>query len=100
MDIFSRRENTNDPYEGIHMGDKAKDTLSGFTGVVIARSEHLTGCNQVFILPTSDKKNELNEGSWFDIERVEKIKSQVVKIKSRLTGCDVPAPSRSVKSPS
>lgn len=99
MRIFNRNDKTNDPYEGIEMGDKVKDTLSGFTGVVLARSEHMTGCNQLYILPVSDKDNDMKDGHWFDVERIEKLKAAVIEVKPRLTGRDVPPPSRTVNSP-
>lgn len=91
--IFSRKGSTdNDPFCGVAMGDKVKDTLTGFTGVVIAMTEHMTGCNQLFVLPKSDKENEIKDGFWFDIERIEKIGERAVQIDSRRTGGDVPAP--------
>lgn len=92
MNIFKRNEQTNDPFEGVGMGDKVKDTLSGFTGVVIGRAEHMTGCHQVYVLPTSEKDNEIKAGNWFDIERVEKVEANVATVKSRLTGADIPSP--------
>lgn len=91
--IFDRKNSTdNDPFCGIAMGDKAKDTLTGFTGVVIARSEHMTGCNQLFILPKSEKENEIKDGAWFDIERIEKVADREVSIEARPTGSDIPTP--------
>jgi len=74
------------------MGAKVKDTLSGFTGVVIARSEHMTGCNQVFVLPESDKANEMKDGNWIDIERIELIEDRAVELSARRTGSDIPPP--------
>ena len=91
--IFDRKSSAdNDPFCGIAMGDKVKDTLSGFTGVVLARCEHITGCNQIFILPKSDKENEIKDGIWFDIERIEKITDRAVQLGARRTGADIPAP--------
>ena len=99
MQVYKRDENANDPYDGIGMGDKVKDTLSGFTGVVLARSEHMTGCNQLYVLPDSTETNEMKSGHWFDVERMEKLEDRVVEVKSRRTGRDIPPPSRSVSSP-
>lgn len=94
MKIFNRSNTTNDPYEGLQMGDKVKDTLTKFTGIIIARSEHLTGCNQVYLLPTSDKGNDLKTGEWFDVERIESVEKNVVTSASRFGGCDIPPPDR------
>lgn len=91
--IFDRKNSAeNDPFCGVAMGDKVKDTLTGFTGVVIARVEHMTGCNQLFVLPKSDKENEIKNGCWFDIERIEKIADREVQLQARRTGADIPAP--------
>ncbi|MCZ4351567.1 hypothetical protein O4H61_03475 [Roseovarius aestuarii] len=93
MNIFRRAQTqTNDAYCGIEMGDLVKDTLSGFTGAVIARLEHLTGCNQVHVLPQSDAENEMKDGVWFDIERIELIKKAAVQINTRQGGADIPRP--------
>lgn len=52
MNIFRRTAKTNaDGFRGITLGDRVKCTLTGFTGVVTARAEYLTGCNQVHVLP-------------------------------------------------
>ncbi|WP_172332544.1 hypothetical protein [Mangrovicoccus sp. HB161399] len=90
--IFNRKSTDNDPFCGVAMGDKVKDTLTGFTGVVIAHAEHMTGCNQLYVLPQSEKENEIKDGHWFDIERIEKIGDRAVVVEARLTGADVPAP--------
>ncbi|WP_172332422.1 hypothetical protein [Mangrovicoccus sp. HB161399] len=90
--IFSGKSTDNDPFCGVVMGDKVKDTPTGFTGVAIARAEHMTGCNQLYVLPKSDKENEIKDGHWFDIERIEKIGDRAVVVEARRTGADVPAP--------
>ncbi|KZK99178.1 hypothetical protein [Pseudovibrio sp. Ad26] len=93
LKIFGRGRSTeNDAFCGIGLGDKVKDTLSGFTGIVLARSEHITGCNQLFVLPSSEKDNKLNDGQWFDVERIEKLEDKAVEIASRRTGADIPLP--------
>lgn len=92
MKIFSRKSAENDGFSGIALGDRVKDTLTGFTGVVTGRAEYLTGCNQVYILPKSEKENEIKDGAWFDIERIEKLEDRVVEVSSRRTGADVPPP--------
>jgi hypothetical protein len=92
--IFDRRNGTdNDPYSGIEMGAEVRDTLTGFEGIALARAEYLTGCNQVFVQPRSEKDNEMKTGHWFDVERIEKISDRKVQFSSRRSGADVPAPS-------
>lgn len=86
---------TNDPFCGINLGDKVRDMLTDFTGVVLGRSEHITGCNQVFVLPSSEKQNEIKDGHWFDIERIELIEAGAIKVSERLGGADIPPPAAS-----
>ncbi|MGJ8561713.1 MAG: hypothetical protein ACSHX3_15895 [Litorimonas sp.] len=91
--IFKRNQSTqNDAFENVSLGDKVKDTLTGFTGIVTARAEYLTGCNQIFVLPSAEKSNEYKDGHWFDIERIEKLEGSVVDISARRTGSDTPTP--------
>lgn len=90
--IFTRKAAENDPFCGVGLGARVKDTLTGFHGIVISRVEYLTGCNQVFILPESEKPNELKDGHWFDIERVQLIHEKAVDIVPRPGDADIPAP--------
>lgn len=80
---------TTRPLANITLVDEVKDMLSGFTGIVISRGEYLTGCNQVSILPKSEKANEIEDGHWFEIERVEKIGDRKVDVVPRRTGSDI-----------
>lgn len=96
--LFIDRSATNDPFRGVSLGDTAYDRLSGFKGVVMGRIEYLTGCNQIFILPKSDKDNEFKEGHWFDVERVEVAEVATVKVlqsnrmEALTQGADIPYP--------
>ena len=91
--IFSRRADAgNDAFCGVGLGDRVKDTLTGFTGVVLGRVEYLTGCNQIFVLPSSESDNELKRGEWFDIERIERLEGSAVDLNARRTGADIPQP--------
>lgn len=54
------------------MGLKAKDKVTGYTGVVTCVSFDLYGCIQVALLPaaTNDGK-DADGGKWFDHKRIE-----------------------------
>ncbi len=50
----------------IKLGVKAKDKITGFEGIVIAKTEWLTGCDQ-YVLKARAKKGQLPlDGQWFD----------------------------------
>jgi hypothetical protein len=60
----------------IKLGDKAKDTVSGFAGIVTGRFEYLNGCVRLQIEPDKlDKEGKRIEGCVFDIEQLALVKA-------------------------
>jgi len=55
------------------LGIEAKDIITGFSGIIMSRSEHLTGCNVYSISPKTLQEGKLAETQWFDESRIEKI---------------------------
>lgn len=54
----------------IKLGQKAKDKVTGFTGIITARASYLTGCDQYVLTPTVDEHGKTVEGQWFDESRI------------------------------
>jgi len=55
---------------GIKMGDKVKDSISGFSGIVIGRAEYLYGCVQILVQPESlQEDGDPMESRWMDEQR-------------------------------
>jgi len=52
----------------IKLGQKAKDKVTGFEGIIIARIEYLFGCNQYGLAP--EAKDGKTETCWFDEGRI------------------------------
>lgn len=53
------------------LGDKLKDTLTGFEGTAMARTEYYTGCNQYGLLsPELTKDKKPAEWVWIDEVRL------------------------------
>lgn len=50
----------------VELGRKAKDTISGFTGIVTAISEYLNGCRRICLSPKVKKDGDLPDSCWFD----------------------------------
>ena len=64
----------------VNLGDKAKDRISGFEGIVIGKAEYLYGCRQVLVAPTKlTKDGKRPDGEWFDEERLEVVKAGAQK---------------------
>lgn len=57
--------------EGLKLGDKARDKISGFTGVVVAMTEWLNGCLRITIQPQELKDGKPIENHTFDAEQIE-----------------------------
>lgn len=53
------------------LGLRAKDKISGMTGVITARCEFLTGCNRYCITPQELKDGRPIEGMYFDEEQIQ-----------------------------
>jgi hypothetical protein len=62
------------------LGTTARDVVTGFEGVVVARAQHLTGCNTYGLMKKADDKGDISpEARWFDEQRlVAKGKSPIV----------------------
>jgi hypothetical protein len=55
----------------VNLGDMARDTISGFQGVVVAVTEWLNGCRRATIQPRELKDGKPIEAFTFDVEQVE-----------------------------
>jgi len=64
----------------IKLGQKVKDTVTGFTGIVIAKAEYLNGCISLDIKPEKlSKDGETIASEWIDYEQLEVLSAGVTK---------------------
>ncbi len=72
----------------------AKDKVSGFSGIILGRTEYSTGCIHYGIFPTDlDKDGNLKEWVWFDEIRLESVKApKVINVESDFPHPGGPAP--------
>lgn len=54
----------------LELGQKAKDKVTGFEGILTGRAQYLYGCEQYCIVPQA-KEGTMKTGEWFDIGRIE-----------------------------
>ena len=78
----------------IELGNLAKDTVTGMTGIVVARTEWMNGCVRLTLQPREVKDGKAVEGGTFDLEQVEYIDEGVRKSEKVPTGGDRPTISR------
>ena len=67
-------------FESIKLGDIAKDSITGFAGVVVTRIEWLNGCNRINIQPRELKDGKPVEPHCFDWQQVEKVDETPVEV--------------------
>jgi hypothetical protein len=53
------------------LGLKAKDRITGFSGVISSITFDLYGCVQAVITPEIGKDGKTGESCWFDIKRLD-----------------------------
>lgn len=58
--------------ERVELGEEVRDEVTGFQGVVVARSEWLFGCVRVAVQPRdTDDDDEPRDKKWFDEPQLE-----------------------------
>lgn len=82
---------TNKP---IKLGCLARDTISGFTGIVIAITDWLNGCRRITIQPKELKDGKPIESHTFDVEQVELVKPEPAKAAQKSVGGPSISPAR------
>jgi hypothetical protein len=60
------------------LGLRARDCVTGFTGVITSVSFDLFGCVQAVIAPPLDAEGKIPEGRWFDVTRLVDLSEQPV----------------------
>lgn len=65
--------------EKVSLGDKVRDEVTGFEGIVLGKSEFLYGCTRVGVQPKLGSDGKIIEASWFDEPQLKVIKKAVIK---------------------
>lgn len=53
------------------LGKEAKDIVTGFSGIIIARVEYMTGCNQYGISRKAGEDGAIHPAEFFDEGRIQ-----------------------------
>ena len=54
----------------LSMGDKVKDTITGFKGMIVARCQYINGCDQCLVKPGVDDDGKMLAGEWIDDQQL------------------------------
>lgn len=72
----------------VELGDKAKDVVTGFVGIVVAKTTWLHGCDRIVLQPAMGKDGKLQDNASFDAPQI------VVVKKKAVAGTPATAPAR------
>lgn len=75
-----------------NLGDSAKDVVTGFTGVCVARFEWLNGCVRYELQPAKLKDGQAIKSDSFDQGQLVLVKRNAVKVAPRPTGGPMTTP--------
>ena len=70
----------------VKLGDKVKDSVSGFKGIAVSRHIYLNGCDRISIQPKVDKEGKHPECRSFDEPQLLVLTKKVIKVGSKKTG--------------
>jgi hypothetical protein len=73
----------------VALGNKVRDSITGFEGIVIGRTEWLYGCTRLGVEPQKLHEGKPVEAQWFDEQRLTVLtddKPQVSKDSKARTG--------------
>jgi hypothetical protein len=59
----------------VQLGDVVRDRVTGFQGVIVARTEWLNGCWRITVTPPADKDGKLADSQTFDEFQLELVAS-------------------------
>lgn len=65
--------------EQIQLGDRVKDRMTGFKGIVIGKHVFLTGCAKATVQPEELKDGKPLDSQWFDIQHLEVVKASAFR---------------------
>lgn len=63
--------------QAVELGDKVKDVVTGFTGVAVARTTWLHGCDRIVLQPEMGKDGKVPENASFDAPQIVVVKKSV-----------------------
>lgn len=78
----------------MNLGDKVRDIITGFEGIVMGECRYLTGCEQRLVMPQEMRDGKYPESTWLDIDRLALVQSAAVSIPVSTPGGDKPAPTK------
>ena len=61
----------------ITLGNKARDRITGFEGIVVGKTVYINGCVSLLVRPRVDKDGKFPDGQWIDEPHLELIEGGI-----------------------
>jgi hypothetical protein len=68
------------------LGDKVKDKITGFKGIVVSAHDYLNGCTRLTVQPKLKKDGTMPNTETFDEPQLQVMKDEVHEIGNTVTG--------------
>lgn len=81
---------TNESEWVANLGDRAKDKITGFTGIIVAQTKWLNGCMRLTIEPEQLKDGKPIDPHSFDQDQVEVVSPEAMPMPPKKTGGPMP----------
>lgn len=71
-----------------NLGKKAKDKITGFTGIITSKINYITGCDQYGLTPAVSKEGKIGDSQWFDENRIKIIGKgvSIASVRGKING--------------
>lgn len=66
-------------YGVVACGDKVRDPITGFEGIVVSRTEYLFGCVRVAVQGEDDRDGKMTDPRWYDEPQLDVVKPGVYR---------------------
>lgn len=66
----------------IKLGVIVKDIITGYEGVVMAKSEYYTGCITYGILKQGMTDGKISDWEWIDSKRLKRVGNNIIKFRN------------------
>lgn len=70
----------------VSLGDKVKDSVTGFEGIVVAETLFLNGCTRIGVQSDKLKDGLPTDAQWFDAPQLTLVTAKVTPTGNRNTG--------------
>ncbi len=69
----------------IKLGDRVKDKITGFTGIVTGTHQFLTGCDKCTVQPEKMVEGKVMDSLWFDTQQLILLKPEAISLDNGIT---------------